>query len=183
MIVACIALFVALGGSAVALNGQNTVQSDDLGPGAQVKAPDVAANAVKGSNIVDGGVANADLAAAARGARAYGLVDKAGNLSRSKNASITHPATGTYCIRLLGGINPAAAVLLVSPDYSFDNTSPNTAAHVEWASAGAPSCPAGKLAVRTLGFFNDPTDNDHGGGDTSADVGYLTDEGFAFVVP
>ena len=43
-VVAYVALFVALGGgtTAVALNGSNTVQSDDLGPGAQVKAPDVA---------------------------------------------------------------------------------------------------------------------------------------------
>jgi hypothetical protein len=43
-VAAYLALFVALGGgtTAVALNGQNTVQSDDLGPGAQVKAADLA---------------------------------------------------------------------------------------------------------------------------------------------
>jgi hypothetical protein len=46
MVVALIALFVALGGTAAALQGSNTVQSDDLGPGAQVKAADIAANAV-----------------------------------------------------------------------------------------------------------------------------------------
>jgi hypothetical protein len=58
-----IALFVALGGgTAVALNGTNTVQSDDLGPGAQVKAPDVAANAVNGSDVVDTSLTRADLA-------------------------------------------------------------------------------------------------------------------------
>jgi hypothetical protein len=61
MVVACIALFVALGGSAVALNGQNTVQSDDLGPGAQVKAADVANNAVSGPDIVDNSVTGADV--------------------------------------------------------------------------------------------------------------------------
>ena len=49
MVVALIALFVALGGTAAALTGSNTVQSDDLGPGAQVKAADVAANAVGGT--------------------------------------------------------------------------------------------------------------------------------------
>ncbi len=38
------------GATAVALNGSNTVQSDDLGPGAQVKAADVADNAVKGAD-------------------------------------------------------------------------------------------------------------------------------------
>jgi hypothetical protein len=61
MVVACVALFVALGGTAVALNGQNTVQSDDLGPGPQVKAADVAANAVKGSNVVDNTLTGADV--------------------------------------------------------------------------------------------------------------------------
>src|SRR4051812_32232516 len=65
MIVACIALFVALGGSAVALSGSNTVQSDDLGPGAQVMAPDVSANAVNGADVVNGSIAGADIAPSA----------------------------------------------------------------------------------------------------------------------
>ncbi len=46
MVVALIALFIALGGTAVALSGKNTVQSDDIGPGAQVKAADIANDAV-----------------------------------------------------------------------------------------------------------------------------------------
>ena len=52
-VIATLALFIALGGgtTAVALNGSNTVQSDDLGPGAQVKAPDIADNAVDGADI------------------------------------------------------------------------------------------------------------------------------------
>jgi hypothetical protein len=54
-VVAYVALFVALTGgtTAVALSGSNTVQSDDLGPGAQVKAEDVAANAVDGQDVKD----------------------------------------------------------------------------------------------------------------------------------
>jgi hypothetical protein len=60
MLVACVALFVALGGSAVALSGHNTVQSDDLGPGAQVKAPDVAHNAVDSAGIKNGQVSVKD---------------------------------------------------------------------------------------------------------------------------
>jgi hypothetical protein len=43
------------------LNGQNTVQSDDLGPGAQVKAADVADNAVNGADIANGQVKGADV--------------------------------------------------------------------------------------------------------------------------
>jgi hypothetical protein len=66
MIVALIALFVALGGSAAALSGSDTVQSDDLGPGAQVKAPDVADNAVNGADVVNGSLGLADLNAGSR---------------------------------------------------------------------------------------------------------------------
>jgi hypothetical protein len=62
-VMATIAVFIALGGgtTAVALNGTNTVQSDDLGPGAQVKAADVADNAVNSADIVNGQVMNPDI--------------------------------------------------------------------------------------------------------------------------
>jgi hypothetical protein len=69
MVVACIALFVALGGGAYALSGSNTVQSDDLGPGAQVKAPDVADNAINGADVQNGSLRQADLGVRVRGAR------------------------------------------------------------------------------------------------------------------
>ena len=36
MVIALIALFVSLGGTAAALSGSNTVQSNDIGPGQQV---------------------------------------------------------------------------------------------------------------------------------------------------
>ena len=61
-VASAIALFVAIsGGTALALSGSNTVQSDDLGPGAQVKAPDVAANAVNGSDVVDDSLGGEDI--------------------------------------------------------------------------------------------------------------------------
>ncbi len=66
VMVTILAFIVLTGGTAVALNGANTVQSDDLGPGAQVKAPDVAANAVNGSDVVDSSLNSVDLAPAAR---------------------------------------------------------------------------------------------------------------------
>ena len=56
-VISTLCLFLLLsGGTAVALNGSNTVQSDDLGPGAQVQAADVAANAVNGSNVIDNSI-------------------------------------------------------------------------------------------------------------------------------
>ena len=61
-VISTLCLFLLLsGGTAVALNGSNTVQSDDLGPGAQVEAADVAANAVNGSNVIDDSIAGADV--------------------------------------------------------------------------------------------------------------------------
>jgi hypothetical protein len=61
VMVTILAFIVLTGGTAVALNGTNTVQSDDLGPGSQVKAPDVAANAVNGSDVVDNSLTGADV--------------------------------------------------------------------------------------------------------------------------
>src|SRR4051795_2459439 len=61
-VASAIALFVALGGgSAAALSGSNTVQSDDLGPGAQVKAPDVASNAVNGAGVLNNSLGGVDV--------------------------------------------------------------------------------------------------------------------------
>jgi hypothetical protein len=67
-VVAYVALFVALTGgtTAVALSGSDTVQSDDLGPGAQVKAPDVADNAVNSADVLNGSLGLADLNATSR---------------------------------------------------------------------------------------------------------------------
>ena len=62
-VVSTLCLFLLLGGgTAVALNGSNTVQSDDLGPGAQVKAPDVAANAVNSADVANNSLTGADIA-------------------------------------------------------------------------------------------------------------------------
>jgi hypothetical protein len=62
VMVTILAFVVLTGGTAVALNGSNTVQSDDLGPGAQVKAADIADNAVNSADIANGQVKGADVA-------------------------------------------------------------------------------------------------------------------------
>ena len=69
-VISTVCLFLLLGGgTAVALNGTNTVQSDDLGPGAQVKAADVADNAINGADVQDGSLRQADLGVRVRDAR------------------------------------------------------------------------------------------------------------------
>ncbi len=179
-VASAIALFVAVsGGTAVALSGSNTVQSDDLGPGAQVQAPDVAANAVNGTKIVNNSVGTVDLAPAARGARAYGHVLSGGGLTTSKGiASVGHtPGSGIYCITLAGTISNA--VLVVGPDWATNGTgtASESVSDVEWDSSGA-SCAAGRLAVRTFIAFGDPADDNAGGDDLQ-----VRDQPFSFVVP
>lgn len=61
MVVALVALFVALGGSAVALKGRNSVKSDDIAPNA-VRSADIRAKNVKTGDIADGAVTPAKLA-------------------------------------------------------------------------------------------------------------------------
>src|SRR5262245_12370369 len=61
VMVTILAFVVLGGGSAVALGGSDTVQSDDLGPGAQVKAPDVADDAIKSADIKNGQVSVKDM--------------------------------------------------------------------------------------------------------------------------
>jgi hypothetical protein len=209
MVVALVALFVSLGGTAAALSGSNTVFSDDIdndtsnsptqGQGGLVAADlrpssvgtsevaanslgagDLAPNSVGTSEVADGSIGSSDLAPAVVGARAYGRVDSVNQLSRSKNViSVTHPATGVFCINLADGIDEASAVLVVGPDIngSATDASFDRVTVVQWNSAGS-GCPAGRLEVRTFIYFGDSTDNNVGGDNLEAE-----DEAFAFVVP
>jgi hypothetical protein len=207
-VVGYIALFFALStGSAFALSGSNTVQSDDLGPGAQVKAPDIANNAVNGAKVVNnsiagtdlapnsvtsgkvvnGSIGTADLAPAAVGARAYGSVANDGTLSKDKNVvSVTNPSAGSFCITLAAGIDPSTAVLVVGPDAANNSTGLDALGPrlglAEWVSTLS-QCPAGTVEVMTRRFDFDGNDNNDGTGDGPGDDIELANQGFAFVVP
>jgi hypothetical protein len=129
-VASALALFIAIsGGTAVALNGTDTVQSDDLGPGSQVKQADVADNAVTSADVVNFGLTGTDIA---NGSLHYpklapGLLDLIpvavvvidGNGSIADEAhispvtgspTVTHEATGDYRIAFpglsLGGNDP-----------------------------------------------------------------------------
>ena len=54
-----VAIFIALGGTAIALPGRNTVQSNDIGPGEQVRNGD--AKPINGSWVADDGLTGADV--------------------------------------------------------------------------------------------------------------------------
>jgi hypothetical protein len=96
-VVSVIALFVAIGGgSAVALSGSNTVQSDDLGPGAQVKAADVAANAVNGQDVIDNSLGGVDINEASLTGNAHKLIY---NDSANAGSTTTIATVGPYAIK------------------------------------------------------------------------------------
>ena len=125
-LIALVALIVALGGGAYALQGKNRVKSND---------------------IKNGQVRRADIADPAEGARAYGQVSADGTLTDSKAiTSVTHPENGGYCITPAPGIDPDTAALLLDAKFDHGNT-PLTS--VRYAQQATPNvhCPAGTLEV------------------------------------
>ena len=124
--IAIVALMIALGGGAYALQGKNTVKSGD---------------------IKNGEVRRADISDAAEGARAYGDVSADGTLSNSKGiTSVSHPVNGGYCITPAAGIDPNAAPLLLDAEFDHGNT-PSTS--VRYAQQVTPlvHCSAGTMEV------------------------------------
>ncbi len=99
-VMATIAIFLLLGGgSAVALSGSNTVQSDDLGPGAQVKAADVAADAVASGKVANGSLTAADANTTSLQRRV------AGTCPSGKAATSVTQAGGLVCADTGGGVD------------------------------------------------------------------------------
>jgi len=117
-------------------------------------------------------------------ARAFGLVNDAGRLSRSTNVTnVDIPRVGVFCLTLARGIDISQTGLVATPDSDDDSTKFGDnvdQAFVEWVS-GAEDCPAGDLEVRTA-IRTIST-----GGSPDADVRTVStaplDEGFFFVVP
>jgi hypothetical protein len=117
-------------------------------------------------------------------ARAFGLVDDGGALSRSNNVTnVDIPKEGLFCLTLAHGIATGQTGLVATPDGDDDSTKFGDnvdQAFVEWVS-GAEDCPAGDLEVRT-GIRTISTD-----GSPDADVRTVStvplNEGFFFVVP
>ena len=124
--IAFVALIVALGGGAYALQGKNSVRSND---------------------IKNGQVRRADISDAAEGARAYGQVSADGVLSDGKGiTSVSHPVNGGYCITPGAGIDPTAATLLLEAKFDHGNTPFSSVRYAEQVTPNL-KCPAGTLEV------------------------------------
>jgi collagen triple helix repeat protein len=117
-------------------------------------------------------------------ARAFGLVNDVGQLSRSTGVTnVDIPSVGVFCLTLAHGIDTGQTGLVATPDSDDDSTKFGDnvdQTFVEWVS-GAEDCRTGDLEVRT-GIRSISTD-----GSPDADVRTITteplDEGFFFVVP
>jgi hypothetical protein len=181
-VIALIALFVALAGTAWALE-KDSVKSRHIVDN-KVKSKDLKdGKAVKSEDTIDGSLASVDLANEARGA--YGRVDPAGGLSKARNATgVSHPATGVYCITPAAGIDAANSVLVATPDNEQNGTHPvqEDKSVVEWDS-GLDGCPAGTLEVNTFLYDGDGTDDDGGTADSPGDNLEPNNEAFSFAIP
>jgi hypothetical protein len=183
-VLAAAALFVALGGSAVAATfGNNSVKSRHIVDN-KVKSKDLKDDkAVQTADVVDGTLTSADLSTEARGA--YGRVGPDGGLTLARNVTgVSHPGPGEYCITAAAGIDPAASVLVVTSDQQQNGTGPGTENHsvVEWDSQ-VDVCPAGTFEVNTFLYDGDDVDNDNGGGNTPGDNLEPNNEAFSFSIP
>jgi hypothetical protein len=106
-VISSLCLFLLLsGGTAVALSGTDTVQSDDLGPGAQVKAVDLAANSVSSLKVANGSLNDEDVGQGT-------FVNFA--------ATIGQVVTHVCKLDLITGINATGDHLLLTPSASDAN--------------------------------------------------------------
>jgi hypothetical protein len=183
-VLSAVALFVALGGTAFAATfGKDSVKSRHVADN-KLKSKDLKdGKGVKSEDVIDGSLASTDLANEARGA--YGKVDAGGGLTNARNVTgVSRPDVGVYCITLAAGIDPATAVLLVTPDNQQNGTNPGaeSVSVVEWDSQ-VDGCPAGTLEVNTFVYDGDDIDNDGGTANSAGDDLIVNNEAFSFAVP
>jgi hypothetical protein len=202
-VIACVALAIALGGTAFAattLVPRNSVGSAQVINGSLRKADlsrgTVAAlhqatgargpQGIQGAQGPPGPQGNPGGQGVPGSARAYGLVSAAGSLSRSKNVvGVTPWGSGVYCITLAAGIDSTQTGAVVTPDYAHDNTDLSGLTNKPQAIAEFDSepddCDVGQLEVLT-GVRSVTTT-----GSTDNDVREVDnlpqDEGFFFIVP
>jgi len=154
-----------------------SLMAADFRPGQLPAGP----QGVKGESGAKGDAGAPGLQGLPGTARAYGRIDRAGSLTRSKNvASVTHVGAGLYCIALAPGIDPSTTGLVAGTDYTGDDTrggDNEPQAFVEYVS-GTGVCPVGKLGVATFERVVHTS-----GGLVTAVTNQGADEPFFFVVP
>lgn len=192
MVVAVLALFIALGaGAYAAIN----LPANSVGT-KQLKDNAVVSSKVKDRSLLAVDFKAGQLPRGARGpagqpgqngtngspgpagtARAYAMVNANGALdaNRSHNvASVTHTASGIYCVALASSVAVSGTGAVVSPFFPGDDTStgtPGVFAHVEYAGA----CGTNGVQVDTFRVIPGTT--------TVSGSTNHTDEAFFVIVP
>jgi hypothetical protein len=160
MVIACLALFIALGGTGYAASG---ALSDGGSPQATVARR--ARRSTRGPRGFRGrtgpkgatGPAGPQGAAGAQGpagtAKAFAVVSSAGrviagHVSNITDANITHPSVGIYCFNLTGiGISQGNSVPLVVADWSDPATGSADTMEVA-ARAESNICPTNQIEIK-----------------------------------
>jgi hypothetical protein len=165
-----IAIFIALGGTAVA------ARATDNNAGAHSAKKKKVKIGPRGPQGQPGPTGPQGQPGPAGSARAYGRSSAGGVITDSKNViGNATGGTGIYCITLDPSIDASNANVLATPNNNDDSTqatSPGYEAIVEWASVPSFDCGAGnviEVVTREL---------DTGSGSVSK-----TNEGFSFMVP
>lgn len=203
LVVACVALFVALGGTGYAALQlpKNSVGPQQLQKGA-VNPTDLANNAITGAKVKNRSLTNTDFRASSlpRGPRGptgprgpagpagrapgYGYVDASGNVNPARSSggvTVSHgPGSGVYCVGV-PGFSSASNVMSVNLDAESSATAAPPPAAGDWLAvvevdyAPTAPCGVGQFEVHTLAQVFD------GGGNHIGNA--AADQAFTFVVP
>ena len=125
MALAFVALLVALGGTATALDGKNKVDNNDLKKNT-VDSANIVKNQVKAEDVDEASLAEVPLAA--NGAHGYARINQNGVVLTSPlplniaSANVTNPADGVYCIN---GLTFTPKTVLITGDAENTNAQDN----------------------------------------------------------
>jgi hypothetical protein len=163
MVVACIALFVAMGGTGYAAtqlaSGKEEASSSKVKRGPRGPRGKRGPQGVQGAQGAQG---------APGSAKAWALVSATGSLIRSSNiTNVSHPTVGIYCITPANGVNTTNSVGLASLD---------------WADSSVFNQDQITVASQA-NSFNECAPNTQFEVRTSESTGTLKNDGFSFMVP
>jgi hypothetical protein len=148
-VMATLAVFIVLGGGAYAAA---KIGSSDIARNA-IKSKHIHENAVKSKHVKDNQIRVQDLAAQAKGARAFALAGRASGfsdrLAHRGFVSAKKDSDGVYCLTPKpGGVDPSTDPPAITPEYYSSN---NYDLLAYWG-ASSSECGDGNYEVRTYAF-------------------------------
>jgi hypothetical protein len=168
MVVAMLALFISLTGTAAALKGRNSVDSGDIKP-RQVKTGDLANNAATGAKVLESSLGQVPSAASATNAGELDNVDSSGFLRSTR--LISGNAYGDNALPQVVFTDTDMGVQVLSDgtadpdaDYTIKNVGSSTLIHNTQGNMDAlelmPTDTTGTIAAGTISFVSNLADSD-----------------------